>query len=380
MKWPRREALPLSREGVVWFIISFAMFVTGLLKGINLITLLACWMVILVFVNFRWAYPQLRAVTAERFFPEAAFAGTPFPYVLQVENKGRQASLGISVHDAGPEHQLSRFLPRLEAGARATFDLQILFNQRGRQQLSPLRITTGYPLALVHLAKSMPQAAALVVFPRLGILQRGTLGRFLAQHSPTLGQARAFPRRHPGAQTEFHGLRPFRPGDSTRWIHWRTTARRGELMVRDFEDMPTDHLVLIVDPGLTDSPVLERLLSFAATICWEWCRQKGNRLAVALAGLNPTTLAGNSSREFAYAALERLALAQPGLTANAEFLEALANEELPPGPILVLSVTASSLADEVATFLHRSVAQLNLGNGDDRYYFEEMPIRLEEPK
>ena len=68
------------------------------------------------------------------------------------------------------------------------------------------------------------------------------------------------------------------------------------------------------------------------------------------------------------------------MTANAEFLEALANEELPPGPILVLSVTASSLADEVATFLHRSVAQLNLGNGDDRYYFEEMPIRLEEPK
>ena len=67
-----------------------------------------------------------------------------------------------------------------------------------------------------------------------------------------------------------HGLRQFRAGDSPRWIHWRTTARRGELMIREFEDMPNDHLVLIVDPGERDHPVLERLLSLAATICWDW--------------------------------------------------------------------------------------------------------------
>src|SRR5439155_16399434 len=127
-------------------------------------------------------------------------------------------------------------------------------------------LTTGYPLALVQLTRRLGQAADLIVFPKLGQLQRGRLRRFLAQHSPSLGQARAFPRRHPGAQTEFHGLRTFRPGDSPRWIHWRTSARRGELMVREFEDTPNDHLVLVVEPGPADNRPLERLLSLAATI------------------------------------------------------------------------------------------------------------------
>ena len=59
-----------------------------------------------------------------------------------------------------------------------------------------------------------------------------------------MGQARTVPRRHPAAQTDFHGLRTFQPADSPRWIHWRTSARRGELMVKEFEETPTDNLIL----------------------------------------------------------------------------------------------------------------------------------------
>ena len=67
MKFSLFRSLPLSREGLLWFIISSAMLVTGLLKGINLITLLACWMTILVLLNYCWAYPQLRHLLAILF-------------------------------------------------------------------------------------------------------------------------------------------------------------------------------------------------------------------------------------------------------------------------------------------------------------------------
>jgi uncharacterized protein (DUF58 family) len=237
--------------------------------------------------------------------------------------------------------------------------------------LAPLELNTGYPLALVRLAKAMRDADELVVFPRLGTLKRAHLRRFLAQHSCTLGQARAFPRRHPGAQSEFHGLRPFRGGDSPRWIHWRTSARRGELMVREFEDMPNDHLVLIVNPGLPGDPYLERLLSLAATICWEWCRQKGDRLALAVAGLEPGVLVGNTGYECACAMLEKLALTSPAPAANTDAcLEALRGAELPPGPILVLEAKDSGLAQAVGQCLHRNVARLDLGRSEDKDFFE----------
>ena len=84
---------PLSREGILWFIVSFAMLVTGLLKGINLITLLACWMVTVVLFNYWWAQPQLRSLVARRLFPDAAFAGSPCFVLLHVHNAGKKTAL-----------------------------------------------------------------------------------------------------------------------------------------------------------------------------------------------------------------------------------------------------------------------------------------------
>jgi uncharacterized protein (DUF58 family) len=370
MKATFSHLLPLSREGVIWFLISFAMVVTGLLKGINLITLLGCWMVTLVVLNYWWARPQLRFLAARRIFPESAFAGTRFSLLLQVENTGRKTAFAISIRESGPNHHVPRFLPSLGARATITLSVTLEIARRGLYRLDPLMLSSGYPLALVHLAKPMREANDLVVYPKLGLLNRGSLRSFLAQYSPTLGQARAFPRRHPGAQTEFHGLRPFRAGDSPRWIHWRTTARRGELMIREFEDMPNDHLVLVVDPGLPGNPLLERLLSLAATICWEWCRQKGDRLALAMAGPEPSVLVGNTGNECACAMLERLALTGAGPRGNAAFLEILGATDLPPGPVLLLSTQSSDLAAALAQALHRSVAEINLGTEEEKFFFE----------
>ncbi len=363
--------LPLSREGLLWFLLSFAMLVTGLLKGINLITLLACWMVTLVLLNYCWAYPQLRFLKAKRLFPDAAFAGSPFSLLIQVDNPASRIAYGITVRDAGPDHRAIRFLPSLAAHASATLLLSLELPRRGRYRLEPIELSTGYPLALVHLTKPTGEPDDLIIYPSLGELKRGSLRRFLSQQSPTLGQARVFPRRHPGAQTEFHGLRPLRAGDSPRWIHWRTTARRGELMIREFEDMPSDHLVLIVDPGFHQNALLERVLSLAATICWVWCRQKGDRLALAVAEKCPTVLVGTTGDACAALMLERLAIVQPRTEeGDAALLEALLEAELPPGPILVVSVSASPLPADIGQVLRRSVAHLDLARAEDKEFFD----------
>jgi uncharacterized protein (DUF58 family) len=363
--------LPLSREGMFWFFISLAMLLTGLLKGINLITLLSCWLVLLVLVNYAWACGQIRFIEAKRLFLEPAFAQTPFALHLQIVNSGKKNACGVTVRDGGPAHQVSRFLVKLTPAATARVRMTLQIERRGLYRLQPLELTSGYPLALVHVVKRMISPDELVIFPKLGQLQTASLRRFLARHSPTLGQARAFPRRHPGAQTEFHGLRPFHAGDSPRWIHWRTSARRGELMVREFEDMPNDHLILIVDPGLPGEPALERLLGLAATICWEWCRHKGDRLALCVAGPHPTVLVGNTSHDWAFALLGHLALVEPGRPVDALDLGAtLRAGNLPPGPILLLSAGKRDLTAALHQALHRSVARIDVSQGEDKPLFD----------
>ncbi len=217
----------------------------------------------------------------------------------------------------------------------------------------------------------MANCDEIVVYPRLGSLQRGPLRRFLAQHSPTQGQALAYPRRHPGAQTEFHGLRSFRAGDSPRWIHWRTTARRGELMVREFEDMPNDNLVLVVDAAGPEGLAFERLLSLAATICWEWCRQKGDRLGLVVLDAAPVVLVGTTGHECLCAMLERLALVIPRADdADTSWSSVTGSASLPAGPILVLTTRTGGPAQGIGQSANRPVAELSLAHGDDKKFFE----------
>jgi uncharacterized protein (DUF58 family) len=205
-----------------------------------------------------------------------------------------------------------------------------------------------------------------MVYPRLGLLHRGRLRRMLAHVSPTLGRAQRRPIRHPAAQSDFHGLRAFRSGDSPHWIHWRTSARRGELMVREFEETPTDNLVLILDPFCSPAnphcPLLEEAISLAATICWEWCRQTGDRFVLALAGEDPVVIEGFTGRELAARMLECLALetgtSKPDPAKLVERLQPI----LPPAPVLLVSTRDKGLDDDLERGLHQPVARLNLSS------------------
>src|SRR5207237_602192 len=119
----------------------------------------------------------------------------------------------------------------------------------------------------------------------------------------------------------------------------------GSLMVREYEDWPNDDLTVVLDArreaGAGDDPLLEQAISLAATICWEWCRQTGDRLLLAVAGAEMTVQEGATGRELAQALLERLALEHGATDGDADRIIAqLQGRKLSPGPILVISPRA----------------------------------------
>jgi uncharacterized protein (DUF58 family) len=377
--------LPLPKEGLFWLFIAGAMLVTGLVKGINLINLLACFVLALFGINVFLARRQLRSVRARRVLDDFIFAGVPFSLSVHLDNAGRRPAFGLTIEDHGPQARHGWFVAQVGAGATATMERMLLLPERGPCWWGSLDLVCGHPFGLVALRRHHLGPEEVLVFPRLGKIHHGALRRFLTQFSPALGQAHTFPRRNPTAQTEFHGLRSFRPGDSPRWIHWRTSARRGELMVREFEDTPNDDLVLIVEPWLDqaehegenhrekaekDRP-LELLLSLAATICWDWCRQKGDRFVLVLAGAEPSVRSGNTGRELAREMLSSLARVQgtPAIDDDA-VATLLENTELPTGAILHVTTRGSGLARQVSGRLHRAVASIHVARGEYESFFE----------
>lgn len=379
LDWVQR--LPFTREGLFWLLIALAMLITGLLKGINLIILLACWVVVLIPWNWWVARRQLRDLTAAGDIPDFVFAQTPFRWTVRVMNAGRRPAYGITVREqAAPQAWFIRCAP---AGQTVHLEGEASLPCRGPYLWNRVRLACGYPVGLANVVRDLGHPEELLVLPRLGTLQRPVLRHWLSQHCPTQGAMRAAARRQPTAQLEFHGLRTFRPGDSPRHIHWRTTARRGELMVREFEDLPNDNLIVIVDPWtpasapLGTNADLERLVSLAATIAWEWCRQKGDELALAVAGESPIMLSGVCGRELALRILQALARVTGGPATSWTNLQALLDQSrLPEAAVLLLTLRADAPLEDLAQWLRRPVACVNVAHAEEQaFYLDVEPAR-----
>ena len=110
------------------------------------------------------------------------------------------------------------------------------------------------------------------MLPAVGEVDAIALRHWLLRQAGGDGRARKVLRRVTTDQADVRGVRPYRPGDPIRGIHWRSSARRGELMVREYDAAPSPELVLVLEPWLPKEPAateranLEAALSLAATV------------------------------------------------------------------------------------------------------------------
>jgi uncharacterized protein (DUF58 family) len=362
-----------------------ALVAIGLLKSINLITLLGCLMLALAGLNMLLAGRGLRRLHGRRRIAGPVFARTPAAVTLEVNGPGKRGVPALRLEDRGTEHSLAWFVPQLVAGQVLRFCEPVTLPARGRYAWGPFLAASGYPFGLVQRRVTLVPGEEVIVLPRLGRLHRGRLRRFLGPAGLAADRAPRELHRHLSARAEFHGLRAFRSGDSPHWIHWRTSARCGELMVREFADVPAHDLIVVLDPGsgvrsqesgvrsqrsgvknpssLTPdscllTPDLEAAVSLAATVCWEWCRQRGDRCVLAVVGDEPQLVDGVTGPEHALRLLECLALVRAGARpADPEGLaERLARLSLPGAAVLVLSAGPGELAAVLDRRLRRPVA------------------------
>ena len=112
---------------------------------------------------------------------------------------------------------------------------------RGRYAFTDVRAELGDPFGLERAVVPLPAPGALLVYPRL--VQLGRL--FSESGARSHDGRRLLLRRHTGF--ELHGVREYEQGESLRRVHWPSTARRAQLMVKELEDAPRDEIALLLD-------------------------------------------------------------------------------------------------------------------------------------
>lgn len=354
----------ITPAGLCWLATTAALIVLALFKNINLLALLGYVMLAAWVLSLPAAGRGLARLRVRRRVAGPVYAGMPCAVRVTVVNEGRRPALGLRLEDRGPHHALTWFVSRLECGGRRTLRGEVVLPQRGRYAWDPLIAASAAPLGLVVRRILAVPAEEIIVLPRMGWLHRGRFREYLRSRSPRNDRVRIRQlQRHRAAQDEFHGLRGFRPGDSPRSIHWRTSARLGELMVREYEDVPSDNLILVLDPspaGAPDDAVrLEAAVSLAATICREWCRRKGDRLVAAVVGPDPQVLDGVTSSAHARRVLEALAVVGAGAAGAPALLARLAAVPLPPAAVVLVATGPSALPGALERALNRPVTCLD---------------------
>ena len=106
-----------------------------------------------------------------------------------------------------------------------------------------------------------------------------------------------------GSGSEVFGVREYMPGDALRRIHWRSTARRGELVVREFEPPGVVTLGILCDPNPPSQDAADQVARIAASEAWD-CVSGGGRVVLWAPGCEPT---GPDEARSLWALLEWLA-------------------------------------------------------------------------
>lgn len=196
-----------------------------------------------------------RGLTAQRQMPSTGQVGDIISGRVVLENAGKAPALLVQMRpgealalssDAAPAVALlsenAPVVPLLRGGDRFETAPRWMLNRRGVFQMAPVMAGASDPLGLFSSLSPRTPSHEIVVTPRpLRIERIGLAGG--ARHSPQIAQ-------HANITAEaldFHGVRPWHNGEPIRRVHWKSTARTGDLHIVEWEDSPGSDISVVFD-------------------------------------------------------------------------------------------------------------------------------------
>ena len=193
---------------------------------------------------------------------ERIVAGQGVEGEIVVRNHGRRIALPGRL-DIPVGRGLVEFgVPLLRPGHTVAQPLEIPALPRGIVRVGPVTTVRSDPLGLLRREHAFPDQHELYVHPRTVGLPSTSAGLIRdLEGNPT--------RRLVNADMSFHAIREYAPGDAQRQVHWKSTAKTGRLMVRQFEESRRSRMAVVLATAqqeYSDADEFELAVSAAASL------------------------------------------------------------------------------------------------------------------
>ena len=249
-----------------------------------------------------------------RVVPSRVHAGNDSRVELEVTNPGLRTTPVVTLRDTvaaergagstGPRQARFQLAPlRPEESNRAAYRLGA--ERRGVFKVGPLEAVVADPFGLVAVTSQAAATTELTVYPRIEVVAPPPL---TTGHDPRSGAGHA---TFLGHGDEFYGLRAYEVGDDLRQVHWPSTARQDELMIRQHELPWQGRATVLLDvrSAAHDEASFEQAVSATASLLTaSWKRDSQVRL-LTTDGMDSGFGSGTGHLE---AAMEHLAVVELG--------------------------------------------------------------------
>lgn len=333
MARPVPEGIRITKVGLWFVLFTVLVAVAATNTGNNALYLVLASMLGLLVVSGITSRHNLRGLAVQIDPPSEIFANQPFHLPFSLRNKSRVLPrwlLHFSVDRTGSPRLLTYLPPKAVGRGR----VEMLLPRRGLHRLDAGHLSTLFPLGFFRKGLRYPLGTEMLVFPEIYAAASANLGQ--------TGRWGDEPSRTAGWGHELHALRGFRPGDDPRSIHWKQTARTGQIIFMEREVEESRRLSIVFDNAvgtLADEASrsrFEHLVSEAATAGLDYL-ERGFEVELVTRDVVLPFAAGARQR---FSLLEALALVAPKPRAAASLL----HESAGGAPQLRLTMEPEGLA------------------------------------
>jgi len=246
-----------SRRYFFYFLTTF-IFIVGIFTGKAYFFNVGYMLLGVIILSYLWSWFTVRWIGITRKTrARRAQVGRTFEEAFVIRNRSIIPKLWLEVEDKSdlPDHRASRVVPTLGIGGIYEWSLQTRCIARGEFRLGPMILMSGDPFGLFTARRFINATSRVVVYPTMVKLSHVDLPMGM------LSGGEAQRQRSHYVTTNAAGVRDYVMGDSINRVHWRTTARRDQLTVKEFEIDPLVDIWMFADfarSSLIEDPNLQR--------------------------------------------------------------------------------------------------------------------------
>lgn len=242
-----------NRRNAFYALIIFCLLL-GFISGRTFFFNLAYALGAVLIGAFVWSWTSVNWLTISRYtLARRAQVGHSLDEYFAIHNTGLllpKLWLEIRDHSTLPNHNPSHVVPTLLPRRQYRWETHTICSRRGEYTLGPMTVLSGDPFGLFLLPRHIAAMSRIIVYPPTVPIHR------FATPLGTLSGGEAVRRRAHFITTNAAGVRDYQPGDSFNRIHWRSTARKDRLLVKEFELDPLADVWIFLD--LSRSSLVER--------------------------------------------------------------------------------------------------------------------------